>query len=260
MFIRNLPNGRDTAAFYTEDASGSTSQAANTIEAMEAGTGLFLIDEDTSATNFMIRDDLMQRVVSRDAEPIIPFIDRIREIYTAYGISTILVAGSCGSYFHKSDCIVQMKKYAPMEITDFAKKEAENYPYLTGDLPAAQAPDFRRIVKTDAAFARENRIKMRTDGTDGFSINKSEVDMRYVEQLVDSEQLTSLAYIIKSMKLHDFDGKKTLQEAISGIYKRIDAKGFAVFAGGEYLPGNLAMPRPQELYAAINRCRDLIQI
>ncbi|MDE6949338.1 MAG: isopentenyl-diphosphate delta-isomerase, partial [Lachnospiraceae bacterium] len=121
-------------------------------------------------------------------------------------------------------------------------------------------PDFRRVVKTDAAFAKENRIKMRTDGTDGFSINKSEVDMRYVEQLVDSEQLTALAYMIKSMKLHDFDGKKTLTEAVEGFYKRIDAKGFAVFAGGEYLPGNLAMPRSQELYAAINRCRDLIQI
>ena len=260
MFIRNLPNGRDTAAFYTEDASGSTSQAANTIEAMEAGTKLFLIDEDTSATNFMIRDDLMQRVVSRDAEPIIPFIDRIRELYDSYGISTILVAGSCGSYFHKSDCIVQMKRYAPVEITAFAKKEAESYPYSTGDLPAAATPDFRRIVKRDDAFARENRIKMRTDGTDGFSINKAEVDLRYVEQLVDSEQLTALAHMLKSMKLHDFDGKKTLQEAITGVYKRIDAKGFAVFAGGEYLPGNLAMPRPQELYAAINRCRELIKI
>ncbi|RKJ46846.1 isopentenyl-diphosphate delta-isomerase [bacterium 1XD8-76] len=260
MFIRNLPNGRDTASFYTEDASGSTSQAANTIEAMEAGTRVFLIDEDTSATNFMIRDDLMQRVVSRDAEPIIPFIDRIRELYDSYGISTILVAGSCGSYFHKSDCIVQMKKYAPVEITAFAKKEAESYPYSTGDLPAAATPDFRRIVKRDDAFARENRIKMRTDGTDGFSINKTEVDLRYVEQLVDSEQLTSLAHMLKSMKLHDFDGKKTLQEAITGVYKRIDAKGFAVFAGGEYLPGNLAMPRPQELYAAINRCRELIKI
>jgi len=260
MFIRNLPNGRDTAAFYTEDASGSTSQAAGTIEAMEAGTKLFLIDEDTSATNFMIRDDLMQRVVSRDAEPIIPFIDRIRELYDAYGISTILVAGSCGSYFHKSDCIVQMKKYSPVEITAFAKKEAENYPYLAGEVPAAQSPDFCRIVKQDAAFARENRIKIRTDGTDGFSINKSEVDLRYVEQLVDSEQLTALAYMIKSMKLHDFDGKKTLQGAINGFYKRIEAKGFAVFAGGEYLPGNLAMPRPQELFAAINRCRDLIKI
>lgn len=260
MFIRNLPNGRDTTAFYTEDASGSTSQAANTIEAMEAGAKLFLIDEDTSATNFMIRDDLMQRVVSRDAEPIIPFIDRIRELYDSYGISTILVAGSCGSYFHKSDCIVQMKKYSPVEITAFAKKEAENYPYLTGDLPAAAAPDFCRIVKRDDAFARENRIKMRTDGTDGFSINKTEVDLRYVEQLVDSEQLTALAHMLKSMKLHDFDGKKTLQQAIIGIYKRIETKGFSVFAGGEYLPGNLAMPRPQELYAAINRCRELIKI
>ena len=260
MFIRNLPNGRDTTAFYTEDASGSTSQAANTIEAMEAGAKLFLIDEDTSATNFMIRDDLMQRVVSRDAEPIIPFIDRIRELYDSYGISTILVAGSCGSYFHKSDCIVQMKKYSPVEITVFAKKEAENYPYLTGDLPAAAAPDFCRIVKRDDAFARENRIKMHTDGTDGFSINKTEVDLRYVEQLVDSEQLTALAHMLKSMKLHDFDGKKTLQQAITGIYKRIETKGFSVFAGGEYLPGNLAMPRPQELYAAINRCRELIKI
>ncbi len=260
MFIRNLPNGRDTTAFYTEDASGSTSQAANTIEAMEAGTKLFLIDEDTSATNFMIRDDLMQRVVSRDAEPIIPFIDRIRELYDSYGISTILVAGSCGSYFHKSDRIVQMKKYAPVEITTFAKKEAENYPYLAGEVPAASAPDFRRIVKRDDAFARENRIKMRTDGTDGFSINKTEVDLRYVEQLVDSEQLTALSHMLKSMKLHDFDGKKTLQDAVAGIYKRIETKGFSVFAGGDYLPGNLAMPRPQELYAAINRCRELIKI
>ena len=153
-----------------------------------------------------------------------------------------------------------MKKYAPVEITAFAKKEAENYPYLAGEVPAAEAPDFRRVVKQDAAFARENRIKMRTDGTDGFSINKSEVDMRYVEQLVDSEQLTALAYLVKSMKLHDFDGKKTLQEAVNGIYKRIEAKGFSAFTGGEYLPGNLAMPRPQELYAAINRCRDLIKI
>lgn len=260
MFIRNLPNGRNTNAFYTEDASGSTSQAANTIEAMEAGTKVFLIDEDTSATNFMIRDDLMQRVVSRDAEPIIPFIDRIRDLYDTYGISTILVAGSCGSYFHKSDYIVQMKKYTPIEITAFAKKEAEHYPYLTADAPAADAPNFRRIVKQDAAFAREPKLKIRTDGTDGFSVNKSEVDMRYVEQLVDSEQLTSLAYMIKSMKLHDFDGKKTLQEAVGGIYKQIETKGFSVFAGGEYLPGNLAMPRPQELYAAINRCRELIKI
>ena len=119
MFIHNLPNGKDTLSFYTEDASGSTSQAANTVEAIEMGSSVFLIDEDTSATNFMIRDELMQRVVQRDVEPIIPFIDRVRELYESYGISTILVAGSCGSYFHKADTILQMNRYEPMEITAF---------------------------------------------------------------------------------------------------------------------------------------------
>ena len=124
MFINDLPNGKDTSAFCTEDASGSTSQAANVVEAMEAGAETFLIDEDTSATNFMIRDELMQRVVNREDEPITPFIDRIRELYEQYGISTILVAGSSGSYFHVADCIVQMNRYKPQEITAFAKEEA----------------------------------------------------------------------------------------------------------------------------------------
>lgn len=259
MFIRNLPNGRDTKSFFTEDASGSTSQAANTIEAMEAGAETFLIDEDTSATNFMIRDELMQRVVSRETEPIMPFIDRVRELYERYGISTILVAGSCGSYFHKADCILQMNQYRPMEITALAKKEAENYPYTLGAAEPAQKPVFQRVVKRDAAFARDDRIKLRTDGRDGFSINRETVDMRYVEQLVDSEQLTALSHMLKSMKLHSFDGRRTLREAVEAFYERVEQKGFAAMEGGG-VPGNLAMPRKQELYAALNRCRELIRV
>ena len=260
MFIRNLPNGRNTKAFYTEDASGSTSQAANTLEAMEAGAGAFLIDEDTSATNFMIRDELMQRVVNRQAEPIIPFIDRVRELYESYGISTILVAGSCGSYFHKADRIIQMNQYEPVEITQLAKKEAENYPYTMGGVEKAAEPDFGRIVKRDNGFAGEDRIKLRTDGVDGFSINREEVDMRYVEQLVDSEQLTALAYLIKYMKGQMFDGQRTLRQAVEEMYRRVEAKGFAAFCEGGQVPGNLAMPRPQELFAALNRCRTLIEV
>lgn len=259
MFIRNLPNGRDTAAFYTEDASGSTSQAANTVEAMEAGAGTFLIDEDTSATNFMIRDELMQRVVSREVEPIIPFIDRVRELYEKYGISTILVAGSCGSYFHKADCILQMNQYQPMEITELAKKEAENFPYTLGGAQEAASPDFRRVVRKDAAFARDDRIKMRTDGLDGFSVNREDVDLRYVEQLVDPEQLTALSHMLKYMKLHDFDGRRTLGEAVEAMFERIGKTGFRAFLDGP-APGNLAMPRKQELYAVLNRCRGLVSI
>ena len=261
MFIHNLPGGKDTRHFYTEDASGSTSQAAATVEAVEMGAKVFLIDEDTSATNFMIRDELMQRVVSRDMEPIIPFIDRVRELYENYGISTILVAGSCGSYFHKADCILQMNMYRPMEITALAKKEAEQFPYTLGNAPAAEKPDFQRVIKVDQAFARDDRIKMKTMGLDGFSINRETVDMRYVEQLVDSEQLTALSHMIKYMKLRCFDGRKTMQQAVEALYEEVAKNGFAAFCPGrESLPGNLAVPRRQELYAALNRCRELVRI
>ncbi|HCJ08969.1 MAG: ABC-ATPase domain-containing protein [Lachnospiraceae bacterium] len=259
MFIRNLPNGRDTVSFYTEDASGSTSQAANTVEAIEMGSSVFLIDEDTSATNFMIRDELMQRVVQRDVEPIIPFIDRVRELYESYGISTILVAGSCGSYFHKADTILQMNRYEPMEITAFAKKEAENFPMPIEQVELSKRPGMERVVKADMVFQKDNRIKMKTMGRDGISINKETVDLRYVEQLVDTEQLNALAYILKYMKLHVFMGKTTLQEGVEQLYRQMQQKGFTTFCGSN-IPGNLVLPRKQEMYAMLNRCRNLIKM
>ena len=259
MFIRNLPNGKDTVSFYTEDASGSTSQAANTVEAIEMGASVFLIDEDTSATNFMIRDELMQRVVQRDVEPIIPFIDRVRELYESYGISTILVAGSCGSYFHKADTILQMNRYEPMEITAFAKKEAENFPMPTEKAEPSARPKMHRVVKADNVFQKDNRIKMKTMGRDGISINKETVDLRYVEQLVDTEQLNALAQILKYMKLSVFGGKTTIQGGVEQLYQQMEQKGFVAFCGN-HIPGNLVLPRKQEIYAMLNRCRNLIKM
>lgn len=259
MFIRNLPNGKDTVAFYSEDASGSTSQAANMVEAIEAGSKVFLIDEDTSATNFMIRDELMQRVVQRDVEPIIPFIDRVQELYDSFGISTILVAGSSGSYFHKADCVLQMNRYEPVEITELAKKEAQNFPIVTNGVEKADAPIFQRVAARDHAFLKENRIKTKVLGTESISINKEMIDLRYVEQLVDTEQLASLVQIVKYMKLHCFDGKKTLGEAVEQMYNEIDKKGFAAFSEGG-IAGNLVIPRKQEIYETLNRCRGLLRI
>ena len=254
MFISNLPNKKDTRSFCTEDASGSTSQAANVVEAMEAGTRAFLIDEDTSATNFMIRDELMQRVVNRDDEPITPFIDRIRELYVEYGISTVLVAGSSGSYFHPADCIIQMNQYRPMEITDFAKKEAERFPMPEVEPPQQKEPSFARHVRPDRAF-KEDRMKMKTMGRDGISINHDTIDVRYVEQLVDSEQLAALGYILKYAECHVFDGKRTLTQCVDVVEKLLKEKGLAAVCEGSYLPCGLAMPRRQEIFACINRYR-----
>ena len=238
MFIKNLPNGKNTTEFYTEDASGSTSQAA---------------------TNFMIRDELMQRVVNREEEPIIPFIDRVSELYEREGISTILVAGSSGSYFHKADTVIQMKQYLPVEITDFAKKEAEQFPLVLEHIAEAKLPSFERIVKRDVAFQKENRIKMKALGKEAVSVNREEVDLRLVEQLTDHEQLEALVQILKYMKLHMFDGKRTLQEAVEELYTAMQKKEFAAFCTGG-IPGNLALPRKQEIYAVLNRCRGLLKI
>lgn len=259
MFIRNLPNGKDTVAFYTEDASGSTSQAANTIEAMEAGAQTLLIDEDTSATNFMIRDELMQRVVNRDVEPIIPFIDRVCELSEQRGISTILVAGSSGSYFHKADSIIQMNRYEPVDITELAKQEAAKFPIVSEELQTAADPVVSRVVKKDMAFIKGDRIKIKTMGTESISINKEMVDLRLVEQLVDHEQLEALAQILKYMKLHYYDGRRTLGQAVELIYEKIGEKEFSAFCDG-MIGGNMVIPRKQEIYETLNRCRKLLTV
>lgn len=257
MFIRNLPNGKNTEAFSTEDASGSTSQAANVVEAMEAGCMTLLMDEDTSATNFMIRDELMQRVVNRESEPIIPFIDRVEELFRVYGISTILVAGSSGAYFHKADCILQMKQYEPVDITELAKNEAAAYPIVTAPEKEHRAPEENRVAKPDMSLRNDDRMKLKVMGKDGFSFNRETVDLRYVEQLTDTEQLAALAYLLKYAELHLFDGKKNLKDVVEQLEQKLMTEGLAAVCESSYVPTGLAMPRKQEIFACINRYRKL---
>jgi predicted ABC-class ATPase len=139
-FINHLPQGRSTTSFSTANASGSTSQAANIIEALEVGAQLLLIDEDTSATNFTIRDRRMQALIAKDFEPITPFIDKVRQLYNDYGISTILVMGGSGDYFDVADRVIGMENYLPQDLTIKAKAIAKQY--ITGTLP----PEYRCLT------------------------------------------------------------------------------------------------------------------
>ncbi len=261
MFINGLPNGKNTKSFVTEDASGSTSQAANVIEAMEAGTRLFLIDEDTSATNFMIRDELMARVVHPNMEPITPFIDRVEELSADYGISTILVAGSCGSYFYKADHVIQMMQYQPQEITQLAKQEAARFAGMTKDKPAlkaAQQPVFHRVFTAGKKSAANDRGKVKGMGKDAVSIDRDTIGLRYVEQLVDSEQTMLLGYMVKYAKQHLINGKRDLKEVAEYLEQLVQKQGLGAVCEGRYLPCNLAAVRVQEIFACLNRCRTLL--
>ena len=257
MFINDLPNGKDTTHFYTEDASGSTSQAANVVEAMEAKAGVMLIDEDTSATNFMIRDELMQRVIHRDMEPITPFIERIRELYEEEGISTVIVAGSSGAYFHIADCIVQMDRYMPKDITQTAKKEAEQFPQLSGPKEKAKKPAFARKPQQGREWKGNDRIKMKTLGKEAISINRETIDLRYVEQITDSEQVTALGYCVKYAQRHLLDGTRTLQEVVAMLEEKIEKESLAALCESTSSVASLARPRTQEIFACFDRYRGL---
>ena len=167
MFINDLPNGRDTKDFSTADASGSTSQAAGIVEAVEAGSRLLLLDEDTSATNFMVRDAFMQKVVSLDKEPITPFLSRAEDLYEKAGISTILVAGSSGAFFHIADTVIQMDQYEPVDITEKAKNLCGQFPIMQETAKPFVLPDSHRVMEKDrngAVKLPERRSEKRRAG------------------------------------------------------------------------------------------------
>ncbi len=257
LFINDLPNGKDTTRFSTEDASGSTSQAANIVEAMEAGAKTFLIDEDTSATNFMVRDELMQQVIHRDMEPITPFIERMGDLSERFGISSVLVAGSSGAFFQVADCIIQMDNYRPKEITQTAKRAAEGYPSLELPPQKPAMPTFDRKPHKNAGLIQKGRIKIKTMGRDGIQLNHETIDLRYVEQLADSEQLTCLGYFVKYMEEQLLDGQHTIRQLVEELTEVIDSEGLRAVCGGSSLPGDLALPREQEIFACLNRYRGL---
>ena len=257
LFIRELPNGKDTKAFHTEDASGSTSQAANVIESLEAGSQVLLIDEDTSATNFMVRDELMQQVVHPDKEPIIPFLYRVRELYERCGISTVLVAGSSGAYFHKADCILQMDNYRALDITGKAKQAALAYPLLADAERDFIKPVYERRLRGEQSFWMDERLKIKSLGMEGILLHKESVDLRYVEQLVDEEQIHALCGLLKQSGRKLLDGNRSLKEVVDLLWEQLMQNGVEAAVEGNFPPGNLAMPRKQEIFACLNRCRRL---
>ena len=254
LFINNLPNGKDTVKFNTENASGSTSQAANIIEAIESKSKVLLIDEDTSATNFMIRDDIMQRLVVKEKEPITPFIDVAKSLYKQLGISTVLVAGSCGDFFDIADLVIQMDSYEPYEVTAKAKELSRGKVSLRDDLDISI--DFRRVLDKGSISEGPKGIKIKTLGKDGLSINKENIDLKSVEQIVDGEQINTIGMAIKFIE-DKYSGKDlTIEKIADEIEKDITKNliGIDNIKGGN---GSLAMPRKQEILCAINRLRTL---
>ena len=262
-FINDLPNKKDTVDFSTEDASGSTSQAANVVEAVQAGADTLLIDEDTCATNFMVRDGLMQSVVSGEQEPITPFTLQAREMYEKQGISVILVAGSSGSYFYIADKVLQMDNYHTIDITEKVAEvlrgtENEYREDATVRFDVLFDKKQERILKARKMEKKRDQVKIKQFGKDSFSIGRETVDLKYVEQILDAEQTTTLSYCLKAL-LEQMEQKgQDASVSVENLWAQLEKRGMKSLCQGSYLPVSMAQIRKQDIYACLNRYRGIL--
>lgn len=257
-FISRLPDGQDTVGFSTDNASGSTSQAANIAEAIEIGTSLLLLDEDTCATNFMIRDSRMQRLVAKEHEPITPFIDRIKELHRQMGISTILVLGGSGDYLDVADRVIMMDAYVPHDVTEQARQVVAQTPNQRSVEAFKPISGVAERIPLKISLALNGRQKVKSKGVDIIQYGDMHLELDLVEQLVDPYQTAAIANIIRYAAQRYVDDRRTLGEIIDSVMEDIAQKGLdAVSPSFGRHPGEMAMPRKYEIAAAFNRLRSL---
>lgn len=256
-FIDGLPGGRKTRTFTTENASGSTSQAAAIVEAWEAGAGVLLVDEDTSATNFMIRDRRMQELVPPEGEPITPFVDRVRALHREHGVSTVLVVGGSGDYLDVADHVIRMRDYLPEDITDRAREVARHHPTgraveASGDFKQPPPRRPRRTSIDPSKGRRSTFVKVPDDRT--LLFGKDTVDLAAVEQLSLRSQLRSVGLALALLRSAP-GGRERVTDLLRWVEERIEDDGLDALSPRRL--GTLTSFRRFELAAALNRLRSL---
>jgi predicted ABC-class ATPase len=256
-FISSLPGGRETLAFSTDEASGSTSQAANIVEAIEAGARVLLVDEDTSATNFMIRDHRMQELVRKDMEPITPFVDKVEQLHRDLGVSTVLVIGGSGDYFETANSVICMGNYEPEDVTARARAIAERTRSERAREGGERMGELRPRVPLAQSFdpSRGKRdVKISARGTREVVFGTHAIDLTAVDQVVDESQTRAIGEGIL-LATRFMDGRRTLSEVLDRVDAEIAERGLEALSS--YPRGDLAAFRRMELAAAINRLRTL---
>ena len=253
-FIRDLPRGRSTERFDTPDASGSTSLAAAILEAVELGAGTLLLDEDTCATNLLVRDARMQRLV--EAEPIVPLIERVRGLHREHGVSTLLALGASGDYLEVADRVIRMTEYVPEDVTEAAAsvvREVASERETSASLPPFAIAERRPLPRSfDARGRRSGRRRVKARGLRELTLGEETIELSAIEQLVDDSQVRLVGALLeRAPRLAK--GGATLRELVTAL---VDEARRGRLVGVADLP-ELAMVRTHELGAAINRLRSL---
>jgi len=253
-FISNLPFGRSTVDFTTSDASGSTSQAANVMEALELGAKVLIFDEDTCATNFMIRDSKMAALVN--TEPITPYISRVTHLFQEAGVSSILVVGGAGDYLNCADRVLKMDNYTCCDVTQDAKAIVMDPRFISQVPPCASSIAnwcvLSRFVKTHV-LKQALGAKCSVRAMEKISFGDQELRLHGLDQLVTQSQ--TVAILAAFYRMAETEEIKTLIELIRDIEMDFDTVGVTDALNSNSFDGTLARPRRFEIAAALCRLR-----
>lgn len=255
-FLDNLPGIGSTKSFSTTNASGSTSQAVNIMESLQTGCELLLLDEDTCATNFMIRDARMQALIQKDREPITPFVDRVRELYERFNVSTILVMGGSGDYFDVAGHVVAMDHFQPRDVSEEAMKIATAMPTGRKRESATPFPDLKPGMHAPESlkFRRgKKEVYISTQGLHTLILGVNEVDTHDVEQLAEPGQLEACGWVLLALK--DWLEKNSVPDVsgVNSLLAKMEKEGVSSLM--PWNNGLVSMPRMQEVMAVLNRMR-----
>lgn len=250
--IGELPGGKATDDFSTPNASGSTSQAANIAEALEVGTSLLLVDEDTSATNFMVRDERMRALVRR--EPIVPFIDLVRPLHRELGVSTIVVVGGVGDYLDVADRVILMEAFGALDATADAREVRDRFPGRARLNERAMGRPRARRLTAAIDLQRGRRTTARGRGMDAIELGEERVDLGLVEQLAEAGQTEAIARLLGEAASAPVGA---IRDVVAEAFATVASEGLDGLGRGSGHPGELSLPRPQEVAAALNRLRSL---
>jgi predicted ABC-class ATPase len=251
--IGELPGGRSTEDFSTPNASGSTSQAANIAEALEVGTSLLLVDEDTSATNFMVRDERMRGLVRR--EPITPFVELVGPLHLSLGVSTIVVVGGVGDYLDVADRVILLEDYAASDATGRAREVVGRFPPRAPiQAREMRRPRPRRLRASSLDLRRGKRETARGRGLQTVEFGRERVDLSSVGQLAEAGQTEAAARIVGRFAA---GGDKGIREAVEDALAGISREGLDTLGHSRGHPGEMGLPRAQEVAAVVNRFRGL---
>ena len=260
LFVRDLPGGVSTKDFNTLSASGSTSEAANLLEAMEAGARTFLIDEDSSAVNFLIRDVRVRKLLGDDREPLIPLTDRIREI-SANGFSFVLVAGACGDYLDLADNIVVMANYKAecAKTGDLAARNAAEPSGTAISMPSnrpftAYMQPLQKSVRPTSQVERQVKVKLAGDTLlqIGFLVS----DTSRLNTLVDKQQRFGAGFLLLNLLQNaasNAESDDSISATIQKLYEKIQNVGFRNLPQG--MSREMSLPRVVDIACVAFRLR-----